>query len=85
MALRRPVVATRTGGLPEVVIDGETGLLVPVHDVRALADAMRRLIEDPALSDRMGRAGYQRARTVFSVQAFDAAWKVIYQDVLHRA
>jgi glycosyltransferase involved in cell wall biosynthesis len=83
MALRRPVVATRTGGLPEVVVDGETGLLVPVRDVHALAAAMRHLIEDPALSDRMGRAGYRRARTVFSLGTFTASWQRIYQDVLH--
>jgi glycosyltransferase involved in cell wall biosynthesis len=85
MALRRPVVATRTGGLPEVVIDGETGLLVPVRDVRALADAIRRLVQDPALMRRMGTAGCERARTVFSGNAFDAAWQVVYQNALHGA
>lgn len=84
MALHRPVIATRTGGLPEVVVDGETGLLVPVRDVRALADAIRRLIEDPTLMRQMGNAGYQRARTVFSIEAFDAAWQLIYRDVLRR-
>jgi glycosyltransferase involved in cell wall biosynthesis len=82
MALRRPVVATRTGGLPEVVVDGETGLLVPVRDVDALAAAIRRLIEDPAQCDRMGVAGRQRARTVFPVKAFVSVWQAIYQDVL---
>jgi glycosyltransferase involved in cell wall biosynthesis len=85
MALHRPVVATRTGGLPEVVVDGETGLLVPVRDVRALADAIRRLIEDPTITRQMGEAGYERARTAFSSKAFDTAWQVIYQDVLTRA
>lgn len=84
MALRRPVVATCTGGLPEVVVDGETGLLVPVRDVRALAKAIRRLVEDPAQSDRMGVAGRQRARTVFAVSTFASAWQLIYQDVPRR-
>ena len=84
MALRRPVVATRTGGLPEVLVDGETGLLVPVRDARALADAIRRLIEDPTLMRQMGEAGFERARTVFSIEAFDAAWQLTYRDVLRR-
>ena len=81
MALRRPVIATRTGGLPEVVVEGETGLLVPIGDERALADAIRRLVEDPALSDQMGRAGYERARAVFSLQAFNTAWQAVYREV----
>jgi len=81
MALRRPVIATRTGGLPEVVVEGETGLLVPIGDERALADAIRRLVEDPVLSDQMGRAGYERARAVFSLQAFNTAWQAVYREV----
>ena len=52
-----PVVVTRAGGLPEVVRDGETGLIVPRDDPPALAAAMRRLVEDPALRARLGTAG----------------------------
>lgn len=62
----RPVVATRVGGVPEVVADGETGLLVPADDVSALAQALQRLADDPALRTKLGQAGHMRAKTLFS-------------------
>lgn len=61
MAAGLPVVATRVGGIPEVVEDGVTGLLVPPGDVDALADAVERLVADPALRHRM--ADQARARS----------------------
>ena len=57
-----PVVASRVGGTPEVVRDGEEGLLVPARDVAALAQALSRLIEDGELRERMGRRALARAR-----------------------
>ncbi len=66
MASSRAIVATRVGGIPEVVVDGETGLLVPPRDPHALAAAIIRLLKDPALRERMGRAGFERVRTRFS-------------------
>jgi glycosyltransferase involved in cell wall biosynthesis len=54
-----PVIASRIGGLPEVVLDGKTGLLVPPGDVDALAFAISRLLADPALRAQMGQAGRQ--------------------------
>ncbi|WP_409329168.1 glycosyltransferase family 4 protein [Trujillonella humicola] len=71
--LGRPVVAARTGGLPEVVRDGETGLLVPADDPRALADAVVRLLQDPALAAALGSAGRADARARFSIPTFTAA------------
>jgi glycosyltransferase involved in cell wall biosynthesis len=56
-----PVIASRVGGLPEVVLDGKTGLLVPPGDIDALADAVSRLLADSALRARMGQAGRQFA------------------------
>ncbi len=56
-AMALPVVASNIHGIPDVVIDGETGLLVPPADPRALADAIARLAADPALRERMGAAG----------------------------
>jgi glycosyltransferase involved in cell wall biosynthesis len=73
LLLGRPVVATRIGGLPEVVRDGETGLLVPADDPRALADAVVRLLEDPQLAAALGAAGRADARARFSMPAFSAA------------
>ena len=55
-----PVVVSDAGGLPEVVVHGETGLVVPRNDPAALAEALRRLIEQPALRQRLGRAGRER-------------------------
>jgi len=54
-----PVIASRVGGLPEVVLDGQTGLLVPPGDINALAAAMARLLSEPELRAQMGRAGRQ--------------------------
>ena len=54
MACERPVVASAVGGIPEVVVDGETGFLVPPGDAEALASAMGRVLKDPAMAARMG-------------------------------
>jgi len=60
-----PVIATRTQGPTEIVLDGQTGLLVPVADPAALATAMDRLAADPAQRRRMGQAGAERVRQLF--------------------
>jgi glycosyltransferase involved in cell wall biosynthesis len=64
----KPVVATRGGGVPEIVIDEITGLLVPMGDVVGMADAVCRLLADPALRSRMGNAGKQRALEHFTTE-----------------
>lgn len=66
-AAGRPIVTTDVPGCREVVQQGVNGLLVPARDSGALADALQRLIEDPALRERMGAAGRQRAENEFSV------------------
>jgi glycosyltransferase involved in cell wall biosynthesis len=66
MGCGRPVVAARTGGLPEVVRDGETGLLAPPADAVALADSIGALLEDPALRERMGAAASVWVREMFT-------------------
>lgn len=68
MAAGRPVVAFRSGGAPEVVADGETGLLVPAGDVEALAAAIRRLAEDSELRERLGAAGQARMLGRFTLE-----------------
>jgi glycosyltransferase involved in cell wall biosynthesis len=75
MAQGRPVVATSVGGTPELVVDGETGLLVPPGDVDALAEALRRLLADSALARRLGEAGRARVRAEFD--AGDASARVL--------
>lgn len=69
MAQGKPVVATAVGGTPELVVDGETGLLVPPGDVDALADALAQLLGDPGQRRRMGDAGRVRAEREFSLAA----------------
>jgi glycosyltransferase involved in cell wall biosynthesis len=67
MAAGVPVVASGVGGVPELVVDGETGLLVPPGDVAALADALRNLLRDKGLRDRMGAAGRARVERAFTL------------------
>jgi glycosyltransferase involved in cell wall biosynthesis len=82
MAQRRPVVATPVGGTPEVVVDGETGLLVPPRDPDALAAALRRLLDDADLRRRMGEAGYERVRERFSADAMTQRVLELYDEVV---
>jgi glycosyltransferase involved in cell wall biosynthesis len=67
MTCRRAIVATRAGGIPEAVVDGETGLLVPPGDDTALAAGIVRLLKDPVLRERLGEAGRTRVESAFSV------------------
>jgi glycosyltransferase involved in cell wall biosynthesis len=82
LAAARPVVATAVGGTPEVVRDRETGLLVPPADSRALADAIRELLGNPALADQLGRQGRDLVRREFSSAATARAVIRIYDDLL---
>jgi len=85
MALGRPLVATAGGGVPEIVVDGETGLIVPGGDVDAMAGALRRLLADAALRERFGAAGARRARTHFSLASYVAGVDAVYASVLDGA
>jgi len=78
MACGLPVVATRVGGLPEVVEDEVTGLLVPAADPTALAGAMIEIWGDPKRGDQMGRAGRQRAEECFGVGRMVAEYEALY-------
>ena len=66
MALGVPVIASAAGGNPELVVDGESGILVPPREPAAMAAAIRRLLTDPALAARLARAGRERVETAFS-------------------
>jgi len=68
MASFKPVVATRVGGIPELVDDGQTGFLVERGDAPALAERILRLLEDPALRQRMGRAGRRKVEEKFDLR-----------------
>jgi glycosyltransferase involved in cell wall biosynthesis len=81
MAAARPIVATSTGGIPEVVEDGVTGFLVAPRDDRAMADAIVRLLKDSDLRQRMGLAGLKRARERFSAERMLRDTLRVYQRV----
>jgi glycosyltransferase involved in cell wall biosynthesis len=66
MAARKPVVATELGGSREMVVDGETGYLVPADDAAVLADRLRRLAASPEVRREMGAAGRRRAERLFT-------------------
>jgi len=80
MALSRPVVASNVGGIPEMIEDGITGLLVPPHEPSALADAILRLLRDHPLADTLGRAGHDLVHERFCVQLMARAVETIYDD-----
>jgi glycosyltransferase involved in cell wall biosynthesis len=85
MAAGLPVVASAVGGVPELVEDGSTGLLVPPGDPAALAAALDRLLADPDLSKRLGAAGRSRARERFDVEVVRRAHLDLYARELARA
>ena len=68
MATALPVVSTRIGGIPEMVVESETGFLVEPDDVVALAGAIEEVINDRSLGQKLGQAGYERAEKFFSIE-----------------
>jgi L-malate glycosyltransferase len=82
MACGKPVVGTRTGGIPEVVEEGVTGLLVEPRDPQSLADAITTLLKDEGLRTRMGAAGLARVREQFTVDRMVAGTLAVYEQVL---
>jgi glycosyltransferase involved in cell wall biosynthesis len=82
MALGKPVVATAVGGCPELVLNGETGLLVPSQDAARLAEAVVRLLSDQGLAKRMGEQGQQRARQHFSIGRMVQGYEKLYTELL---
>jgi len=85
MAFGLPVVATNVGGLPEVVEDGVTGILVPPGDSEALAEGLIRLLSDADLRRRMGRAGQDRVRSEFTVDRIVDQTLAVYESVIRNA
>jgi glycogen(starch) synthase len=83
--MARPVVATRVGGLPEIIVHQQTGLLVEKEDGAGLAGATAFLLEHPETAMRMGQAARQRVREVFSweqcVNAYDALYRQLSGEV----
>lgn len=85
MALGRPLVAPREGGPLEIVVDGETGILVTPRDASALAQGIEKLVANPDLRRRMGEAGRARVEAVFDIRHHVRAMEAIFDEMLaHR-
>ena len=84
MACGKAVVATEAGGIPEVVDDQVTGMLVPPRDHRAMAAAIVRALKDEGVRQRMGGAGLARVRARFTVERMVAETAAVYARVAGR-
>jgi glycosyltransferase involved in cell wall biosynthesis len=84
MAAGRPVIGTRVGGIPEMVVDGETGALVPPSDPRTLADAIARVVHDTQLRSAMSHAARERAREGFGIDVHGQRLQSCYDRLLSR-
>jgi len=84
MAAGKPVVATNVGGNPEAVVEGETGYLVPPQDPRALAARIVKLLEQEELAKAMGRAGRERAASMFSLGRAVDEYEGLFCELLAR-
>jgi glycosyltransferase involved in cell wall biosynthesis len=80
-----PVVATAVGGVPEFVVDGVTGLLVPPRDPAALAAAVLQLLDDPARRAELGRRGRERQQQELSFEAVVEPFVALYDELLEAA
>ncbi len=79
MSAGKAIVATRSGGAEEVVVDGETGILVPVGDAPALAAAIEKALADPSALAEMGRKGRERALSHFSAREMARRFETVYE------
>jgi glycosyltransferase involved in cell wall biosynthesis len=82
MAMGRPVIASRIGGLCDIVVDGETGFLVPPGDPLALQKAMQCLLDDPVRREHMGAMAKQRV-VEFQAKTVVPRIEQVYSEVLH--
>jgi sugar transferase (PEP-CTERM/EpsH1 system associated) len=84
MASSLPVVGTRVGGIPEVIADGVTGLLVPASDPAAMAQALERYARSPAMAREHGAAGRERVQRHYNMNAMVAGYQSMYDTLCER-
>lgn len=83
MAASKPVIATRVPGTAEAIVDGQTGILVPLRDSERLAKSIKKLLENPKDSQRMGEAGRRRINREFSVERMIDETERLYMDLMN--
>jgi glycosyltransferase involved in cell wall biosynthesis len=81
MEAARPVVATRVGGVPDLIDDGIQGLLVGPQDPAAFADAVAQLLRDPDRARQMGERGRERRRTEFDIDVMVRRLEALYEEL----
>jgi glycosyltransferase involved in cell wall biosynthesis len=81
-AAELPVVASRVGGIPELIQDGKTGLLFESGDTRGLSEALEGLLANPACAARLARHGFEQVRAHFDVSVMASAYRAAYQTLL---
>jgi len=82
MAEQKPIVATNGGGVPEIVVDGVTGILVPMGDAPRMSQAIDYLLRNPEIADQMGRLGRERVQAQFTIQKTARLVEGVYRRVL---
>jgi glycosyltransferase involved in cell wall biosynthesis len=82
MVAKKPVIATNVGGIPEVVIDGETGFLVEPKNPKVIAEKIIFLLKNPEKAKEMGEKGYQRVKTCFTLEKMVREHEKIYYELL---
>jgi len=83
MACNKPVIATNSGGIPDIVRDGDTGLLIPPRDAGALAQAIERLLNDQQLAVRLAQQGYRFVSANFSPEKIASQVQSLYQQIIN--
>jgi len=81
-ANRKPVIGARAGGVPEVIKDGEDGLLVPFGDIQGLSEAISLLLEDDNLASRLGEKGFRKTMRFYTWDAIYRKVKGIYEELI---
>ena len=84
LSYRIPVIGSAIGGITDIIVDGETGLLVPPEDPTAIAKAIERIATDPAYAKRLAETGSRRVRERFGWDAIIAAWQECYAAALRK-
>jgi len=82
MAGEKAVVGSRIGGLSELIVDGDTGILVPPKDAEALSEAMSYLLQNPQVAEHMGQRGYERWKQLFTTDAVTPEIEKLYESLL---
>jgi glycosyltransferase involved in cell wall biosynthesis len=82
LACHKPVVASAVGGIPEIIEDGRSGVLVEPDNPRALARALARILDDHGLRERLGKAGYERVRQRFDCERMAAEYEHLFSTLL---